>query len=38
MTDREKIVSNEYYDLISDYVLPGGIQGYLRDAVYQPVV
>lgn len=37
MTDREKIVSNEYYDLISDYVLPGGIQGYLRDAVYQPV-
>lgn len=37
MTDREKIISNDYYDLISDYVLPGGIQEYLTDAVYQPV-
>ena len=37
MTDREKIVSNDYYDLITDFVLPGGVSGNLRDAVYQPV-
>lgn len=36
MTDREKIVSDDYYDLITDYVLPGGI-GNLEGAVYQPV-
>lgn len=37
MTDREKIVSNDYYDLITDFVLPGGVSANLRDAVYQPV-
>lgn len=37
MTDREKIVSDDYYDLITDFVLPGGVSANLRDAVYQPV-
>lgn len=37
MTDREKIVSNDYYDLISDFRLPGSLTGVLADAVYQPV-
>lgn len=37
MTDREKIVSNDFYDLISDFTLPGGIAGDFPDAVYQPV-
>ena len=37
MTDREKIISNDYYDIISDYQLPGGLTGKYPDAVYQPV-
>lgn len=37
MTDREKIVSNDYYDLISDFRLAGGLLGDLSDSVYQPV-
>ena len=37
MTDREKIISNDYYDLVTDYVLPGGVAANLEGAVYQPV-
>ncbi len=37
MTDREKIISNDYFDLITDFVLPGGTGAYLQDAVYQPI-
>lgn len=37
MTDREKIVSNDYYDLISDFRLSGNFPEILADAVYQPV-
>lgn len=37
MTDREKIVSNDYYDLITDYIRPpfGDID--VQDIVFQPV-
>ncbi|WP_160561263.1 S8 family peptidase [Parablautia muri] len=37
MTDQEKIVSNDYYDIIADYTLPEKLWGSLRDFVYQPV-
>lgn len=37
MTDREKIISNDYYDIVSDYQLPGGLAGVFPTAVYQPV-
>ena len=36
MTDREKIVSDEYYDLVTDYTAPPGISR-LFDYVIQPV-
>lgn len=35
MTDREKIMSNEYYDLTTDYILPPELRP--ADSVYQPV-
>lgn len=37
MTDQERIISNDYYDIIADYTLPGKFWGTLRDFVYQPV-
>lgn len=37
MTDREKIVSNDYYDLMADYMLPEDIGGYVENMVFQPV-
>lgn len=37
MTDREKIVSDDYYDLINDFRLPVSLTGILEDTVYQPV-
>lgn len=38
MTDREKIVSNEYYDMITDYELPPQISLDIgEDFVYQPI-
>lgn len=37
MTDREKIVSNDYYDLVNDFRLPVSLTGILADTVYQPV-
>lgn len=37
MTDQEKIVSNDYYDIIADYTLPRKFWGTLRDFIYQPV-
>lgn len=37
MTDREKIISNDYYDLITDYFLPGGVEPYFEDRVFQPI-
>lgn len=36
MTDREKIISNDYYDLIADYTLSAEMSG-LEGVVYQPV-
>lgn len=36
MTDQEKILSNDYYDLLTDYIL-GGIREQLSDLVFQPV-
>ena len=36
MTDREKIISNDYYDLIADYTLRKGMND-LEGTVYQPV-
>ena len=37
MTDREKIVSNDFYDVISDFQVSGVIQNEGQGAVYQPV-
>lgn len=37
MTDREKIVSNDFYDVISDFRVAGGIPSEFPGAVYQPV-
>ncbi len=37
MTDREKILSNDYYDLITDYVLPLQVRESAGDYVYQPI-
>ena len=37
MTDREKIVSNDFYDVISDFQVSGVIQNEFPGAVYQPV-
>lgn len=37
MTDREKIISNDYYDLITDYFLPGGVEQYRENGVFQPI-
>ncbi|MDE7404725.1 MAG: S8 family serine peptidase, partial [Lachnospiraceae bacterium] len=37
MTDQEKILSNDYYDLITDYVLPEDIRASAGDYVYQPI-
>ena len=37
MTDQEKILSNDYYDIIADYTLPERFRGTLKDFVYQPV-
>ncbi len=37
MTDREKIISNDYYDLVTDYLLPERLRANLRNTVYQPV-
>ncbi|MDE6184669.1 MAG: hypothetical protein K2G39_04475, partial [Lachnospiraceae bacterium] len=35
MTDREKILSNDYYDLITDYILPPQVRESAGDYVYQ---
>lgn len=37
MTDQEKILSNDYYDLITDYNLPINIRESLASYVYQPI-
>ncbi|MCM1125184.1 MAG: S8 family peptidase [Lachnospiraceae bacterium] len=37
MTDREKIVSDSYYDLITDFVPPPGGANSVQDYVIQPV-
>ncbi len=37
MTDREKIVSNDFYDFVADFRVLGSYSGELADAVYQPV-
>ena len=37
MTDQEKILSNDYYDLITDYVLPEDIRARAGGYVYQPI-
>ena len=37
MTDREKIISNDFYDVVTDFNMPGIFTGALADSVYQPV-
>ncbi len=37
MTNQEKIISNNYYDIVADYTLPEKLWGSLQDFVYQPV-
>lgn len=37
MTEREKIVSNKYYDIVSDFSLPRELAVGITDLVYQPV-
>ena len=37
MTDREKIVSDDYYDLITDYIPPPGQYRPAWDYVMQPI-
>ena len=37
MTEREKIVSNDFYDFLTDFRVSGGFEGELADAVFQPV-
>lgn len=38
MTEREKILSNDYYDMITDYALPPRIEMEIgEDFVYQPI-
>lgn len=37
MTNREKIVSNDFYDLVIDFRVSTGLGEELADAVFQPV-
>lgn len=37
MTDREKIASNDYYDVLSDYSQPEELQVTIQDYVFQPI-
>lgn len=37
MTDREKIISNDFYDLVIDFRVSAGLGEELADAVFQPV-
>lgn len=37
MTDRERAVSNDFYDIISDYILPGGVEVNPVNVAIQPV-
>lgn len=37
MTDREKIVSNDFYDLVIDFRVSTGLGEELADTVFQPV-
>lgn len=37
MTDREKIASDDYIDILSDYSQPEGLDTVVRDYVFQPI-
>ncbi|MDO4302881.1 MAG: hypothetical protein Q4D94_03100 [Bacillota bacterium] len=37
MTDREKIISDDYYDLVTDYIHPSQGNINVRDFVFQPI-
>ncbi|MCM1135578.1 MAG: hypothetical protein NC400_08380 [Clostridium sp.] len=37
MTDRERAISNNYYDLITDYILPTEIREDLGEYAVQPI-
>ena len=37
MTDRERAISNDYYDLLTDYILPEEIRNGLGEYAVQPV-
>ncbi len=37
MTDKERILSNDFYDIIADYILPGGVEVNPANAAIQPV-
>ena len=37
MTDRERAISNDYYDLITDYILPEEIRKGLGEYAVQPI-
>ena len=37
MTDREKIASNDYIDILSDYSQPEGLDTVVEDYVFQPI-
>ncbi len=37
MTDRKKIISNDYYDIVTDFIVPLDPDDNITDLVYQPV-
>ena len=37
MTDREKITSNDYYDIVTDFIVPLRPEDNITELVYQPV-
>ena len=37
MTDKEKILSQDYIEILSDFVQPEGVDSPVQDYVYQPI-
>ena len=37
MTDRERAISDDFYDIITDFILPGGVEVNPANAAIQPV-
>ena len=37
MTDRERAISDDFYDIITDFILPGGVEVNPANAAIQPI-